>query len=403
MPEAQSESSGLSTGQETNTQPVGPVESSPKISLKVEATATSHDQIRALAETSGRPERENLPETYRGSEYISMLDAQEAGGRASAALFTDIDNTFFRSDRAEASRQLYEGLHEESYPVVAVTGNGIEDVIQRIEAGELPYFPIIAAAVGTEIYVLHEEDGKKVYKKDERYEQILLEKGFDRPKLATTGQQMVEDVKGQNAQYQGETHPEWKLDFQHPIEERAYREGNPPAETPFKMSFHAFASSETSLVALRAEMAKRFPGQQIVISEEINYNSKMQPNDTNKKYNIDILPITKAGAVNYISDTTGVAIKVVAGDSGNDSEMLTGTGDVSIIVGGAKPELTTAVDEVVSETEENRHFQRVRDEEGNLAKLYYREKGEGLGPESIARAIRFLKLAQRLHHDTAEE
>lgn len=232
---------------------------------------------------------------------------------------------------------------------------------------------------------------------------MLLERGYDRTTLATIGQQMVEDVNGKNPDYEGEQHPEWQLDFQHPLEEQAFREGKAPAETPFKMSFYAFANSEDSLAALRAEMASRFPGQEVVISEEINYNSKMQPGDTNKRYCIDILPITKAGAVDYISSTTGVAMRVVAGDSGNDSEALIGTGDVAIIVGGAKPELVAAIDDVVSETEENRHFQRVRDEEGNLTKLYYRERGEGLGPESIARAIRFLKLAQRLHKNAAQD
>jgi len=335
------------------------------------------------------PETKTVKNVYLNSEFSSMLQSQERDGKVPAALFTDIDNSFFRQDRKEASKQLFDGLQQEGYPVVAVTGRSLDQVERRIQLGDFPQFTIIAAAVGTEIYVLHDKDGQKVYEKDEAYEQLLTEKGFNRSELAKAGQKMVEDLR------RGKT--EWQFDFQNPAEELAYREGGLTAETPFKISFYAFADSETSLTALKAEVAKRFPGQQVVVCEEIRYNDGMQVGDTNKKYCIDILPTTKAGAVDYISEATGVAMKVIAGDSGNDTEMLTGTGDVSIVVGGARPELMAVVDDTVSETEDGRHFQRVTDAEGKLTKLYYRELGTGLGPESITRAIKHLKIAQKLH------
>jgi len=358
----------------------------------VDPLATSE----APASQISSPETKTVKNVYVDSEFSSMLASQERDGRVPAALFTDIDNSFFRQDRKEASKQLFDDLQREGYPVVAVTGRSLDATERRIQIGDFPQFPIIAAAVGTEIYVLHDKNGQKVYEKDEVYERMLSEKGYNRPELDKIGQQMAEDLSGRNPAYPN-PHPEWQFDFQKPLEELAYREGKAAVRTPFKISFYAFANSESSLSALRVEAEKRFPGKKIVICEEFGYNDSMQTGDTNKKYCIDILPTTKAGAVDYISEETGVVIKVIAGDSGNDSEMLTGTGDVSIIVGGSRPELISVVDNAVSETEDGRHFQRVTDASGKPIKLYYRERGTGLGPESITRAIRYLKLAQKLH------
>lgn len=312
------------------------------------------DQPDTLRKMEGKIERKNPLSAYIGSEPLHMIIEQEKGGRRPAALFTDIDNTFDRKDRKRASQVLFRDLRQENYPVVAVTGNDFSGVEKRILSGELPCFSIIAGAVGTEIYVLHDENGNKYYKKDEAYEQMLLEKGFNRLELAKTGQRMIEDLGGKNPKYRPLHNLEWGLVFQEPDKEREFMKGKVNAETPFKLSFHAFADSEASLEALKKEVSKHFPGQCVVVCEEINYNSQMQKGNMNKKYCIDILPTTKAGAIEYIADKTGVASKIIAGDSGNDIEMLTGKGDVSITVGGSKPELSRVIDRDIFYSEINK-------------------------------------------------
>lgn len=323
-----------------------------------------------------------------------MLENQEKEGRVSATLFTDIDNTFFRKDRAEASKKMFKDLRQDNYPTVAVTGNSFSVVEKRIQSGELPYFPVIVGAVGTEIYVLHEKEGKKVYEKDEVYEQLLLEKGYNRLELAKTGEQMITDLGGKNPEYK-EPHSEWKIDFQQPEEEQKYKEGKADPETPFKLSFYAFASSPASLEALNTEVSKRFPQKDVVMCEEIGYNSQMHAGDTDKKYCIDILPTTKAGVINYIADKTGVGFKIAAGDSGNDLEMLTGSNaDVSISVGGAKPEVMEYMDHNILDNEINKDIKEIRNSDGKK-KIYYREIGTGRAAESIAKVFKNVKIMQK--------
>jgi HAD superfamily hydrolase (TIGR01484 family) len=353
------------------------------------------DQSGLLRKKEGKIERKNPLSAYIGSEHLNIIREQEREGRLPAALFTDIDNTFYRKDRNWSSKVLFRDLRQENYPVVAVTGNSFSEIEKRMQSGELPYFPIIAGAVGTEIHVLHEKDGKKMYKKDEAYEQVLLAKGYNRLELAKTGQRMIEDLGGKNPEHRP-PHLEWGLVFQKPDKEREFMERKVNAETPFKLSFHAFAASGASLEALKNEVSKRFPGQCVVLCEEVNYNSQMQEDDINKKYNIDILPTTKAGVIDYIGNTTGVAFKVVAGDSGNDAEMLMGSnGDVSIIVGGATAELLGVVDKNIFGNKINKDIKKIRDSTGK-EKLYYREIGTGRGPESISKVFKMLNAIQKI-------
>lgn len=345
--------------------------------------------------TESRIENKDSLSVYIDSEFTKMLNEQRNEKSLTAALFTDIDNTFYRADRDWPSKVLYRDLTKENYPMAAVTGNSFSGIEKRIRSGELPYFPIIAGAVGTEIYVLHEENGEKTYRKDEEYEKFLHETGYDRVKLAKKAWQMIEDMGEKDQKHKG-SYAEWKLGFQEPNKEKEIMEGKKEAETPFKLSLFAFASSNESLESLRSEISKRFPEQRVIICEEINYNSKMLEGDTNKKYNIDILPITKGEAVDYIANKTDVDIKVVAGDSGNDAEMILNTKEgVSIIVGGAKPDLVDTVDRNILKNEINKDIEEIRDNDGKIKKIYYREIGTGRGPESILKVFKMLKNIQK--------
>ncbi|MFA6588414.1 MAG: HAD family hydrolase [Patescibacteria group bacterium] len=345
---------------------------------------------------------EKLLAVYSNSELLKMKANQEERGEEFSALFTDIDNTFHRKDRQQESEALFAKAKEGEYPVVAVTGNHFQGVMKRIESGELPKFPVIIGAVGTEIWVL-QENGE--YAQDLNYQEMLIkEKHFDRPALAQNAAKMIKDFKTE--------FPQAELDYQgtiespHRLAEIAYLQN--PDDTsidvqPFKISFHFFAESEAELEKISKAANERFPEQQLVISEEINFNNQLPPEATRKKYCLDILPITKAGAVEYVSKLTGVKKGMVAGDSGNDVDMLLKTEKLqAVLVGGAKTEALKAGNEAIEPKQANTSFRWIRDDQGRRKAVYF-EKGGRLGPESIEHAARILKKAEGIKKAREEE
>lgn len=324
---------------------------------------------------------------YVNSDCLKMIREQEKNKRHTVALFADIDNTLKRKkgDRDRASEVLFRDLQRENYPIIAVTGNHFSVIEKRIQSRELPYYQIIAGAVGTEIFVLCEENEKKLYKKDREWEEILRAKGYDRLELAKKAEEMIEDLKEKN--------PEWQLNFQWPKKEKECIKENSLGDSPYKLSFHAFASSEASLEALKTEVLGYFLGQRAIFCEEIDYNGTMKEGDNNKKYNIDVLPATKADAVDYIVDKIGVDFKVVAGDSGNDIEMILRGGEkgIGVVVGGSKPELSDIMNKEIFNNKINKEIQITKD-----GKKYYHEISGGLGPESISRVFKMLEKIQKI-------
>lgn len=326
---------------------------------------------------------------YAGSTFAEMLQKQDSKGRVRSALFTDVDWTFYRQDRAAESQELYDSLTAESYPIILVTGNDFSLMRQRIESGKHPYVPMVVGSAGTEVWILHEEDGQKVYKKDPEYEK-LMQTNYDREKLGKEADTLIEDLKTQ--------HPEWSFNYQRldsDEETKAAGADKAPDYQPFKISFYAYASSIEESEAIRGFMEGKFPAQKIIVCEESNYNTKLPEGEKRKKYCVDISAATKGDAVQHVSEEAGIELKVVAGDNQNDLEMLS-KGDVSVLVGGANPGVLIAIDNATPAEGKNKHFQPVEDTEGQLQRLVYREKGESKGPESISRAVRHLKSALRI-------
>ena len=164
----------------------------------------------------------------------------------------------------------------------------------------------------------------------------------------------------------------------------------------FKVSFHFFADSPEGVETIAREAEQRFPGQELVICEEINYNNQLSPEAQRKKYCLDVVPITKAGAVEYVVKRTEVKKGLVAGDSGNDTDMLMKSGKLqAVIVGGAKSELTSAVDATAVEKPGKSSFRRVVGEDGTLKAMYV-ERGDRKGPESINYAGEVLQRADNI-------
>ncbi len=341
-------------------------------------------------------DREFAPEdVYENSPFAQMRAAQAERGEAFTVAFSDVDNTFHRKDRLEASRQLFAGTVEKDYPIVAVTGNDLAGIAKRQEANDLPKFPILIGSVGTEIHVL-QPDG--TYKRDEEYREMLLkEKHFDRPIIAKSAAELITDLSERmpaaELSYQGtEQSPYHQAEVAYLKDPEAHKEN----VQEFKVSFHFFADSPEGVEAIAREAEQRFPGQELVICEEINYNNQLPPEEQRKKYCLDVVPITKAGAVDYVTKRTGVEKGIVAGDSGNDADMLEKSGKLqAVIVGGAKSELTSAVDATAVEKPGKSSFRRVVGEDGTLKAMYV-ERGDRKGPESIRYAGEVLQRAENI-------
>lgn len=351
-----------------------------------------HELMDGVSEFSERNREESdvLRETYEGSDILSFVEKQKAQGNEASALFTDIDNTFIREGREDATRELTEKAREGNYPVIAITGNDFNGVARRIEKGELPYFEAIAGSVGTEIWIKHtDEKGGVSYKKDEFFESILKQTGYDRTEIAKNGLEMISDCE--------KNHPEWKLNFQRPDREKELSLHPDPSHQTYKVSFHFF-SDPSSIENVGGEIEKFFPNQSIVICEEIGYNKKLMLNEGPKKYCLDILPTTKAGAVEYLGKIAGIKKGMVAGDSGNDARMLLESESfIPVLVGGHTQEAKNEVRKSIKTKKGGaRSFQSIEKPGKKTRAIYIEKNPQRQAAQSILRAAEILRRAENI-------
>ncbi|MDO8601890.1 MAG: HAD family hydrolase [bacterium] len=331
-------------------------------------------------------------EAYTDSELIRMLDLQADSGEPETALCVDIDNTFHKKGYEEAMRQLTQNANERHIPIIAVTGNGFEGVLERINSGELPPFAGIAGAVGTELWILHRDatTGKMTYKKDTFFENTLREAVYDRLEIVKKSELMIRELST--------SRPNWQLNFQQPEREEVFLKDQNAEHQPFKTSFHFFASpSEIDVVG--KEIHTRFPGNYIVICEEINHNRTLAENAPIRKYCIDILPIGKSGVITYLSKLVGIKQGIVAGDSGNDIEMLTRScGLDAVLVGGHTAEAASEIHKLIHRRKDGqRSFQRIVGPDGIERAVYVEPKGsKRQAAESILRAVTILRRTRNI-------
>jgi len=179
---------------------------------------------------------DDLTRTYSASELLRRITTQRSDNQEPAALFTDIDKTFYRIGKEDASRALYEKMETKGWPIIVVTGNDLAEVVSRIEKKELPAFHAIVGSVGTELWVLHQKNGElPQYEQDIFYDRLLKKSGFDRSGIVRSARAMINDFS--------RIHPEWKFDFQHPEKERQPGLSVDVTYQPFKVSFYFFAVS----------------------------------------------------------------------------------------------------------------------------------------------------------------
>lgn len=149
--------------------------------LKIESCRSNNEMI------------DDFIETYQGSELEKKLSKQGSGEKR-RALFTDIDDTFFRKGTESAMSNLTSLLKDKSAPIIAVTGNDFAGLFKkRLKTGELPYFDAIIGSVGTEIFILHKnEDGSVEYKRDKCFDNMLAGLEFDRKSLVKKSTELID-------------------------------------------------------------------------------------------------------------------------------------------------------------------------------------------------------------------
>lgn len=236
------------------------------------------------------------------------------------ALFTDIDDTFI--DRAgrpaalQAARDVREHTAKNNMSLVLVSGLAFDAIQARIVTGEIPEPEAIMAAVGTDIW-LRQPNGKWLH--DDFYTAKLQTTGYDQANVRLKATQFIA------------AHPGHELQL------------DPHGFGAHKVSLNFMGDG--AVVAQLADAARAtFPNFKIVTCQEIHYNATLSPGAGALKFCLDIVPATKADALQYMLDALKIQAGFKAGDSGNDADMLLNPDSLlPILVGGYKPELLAAV------------------------------------------------------------
>lgn len=254
-------------------------------------------------------ERRAIPEpegVYADSSMALKIASRVKKGNQPIALFTDIDNTFYRQEEAELSGKLASILDENKWGLVYVTGRDLPAVEGQ---DDLPQADIVVASVGTEIFV-KKPDG--TYEQDSGYRKLLLGT-WDRAEVYKVAQQLVNENEA--------------LEFQpRDVSGTFVREGAGQEPQEFKISFNISGDQKTA-DQICALVEERISGARVVLSQDIHKENW---------WNLDLLPIHagKELAVRHLTEKLGL-IGHVGGDSGNDISMLVDSGLPAILVGNA--------------------------------------------------------------------
>jgi HAD superfamily hydrolase (TIGR01484 family) len=247
-----------------------------------------------------------LEGVYADSAIGAKIEARVKAGNQPIALFSDIDNTFYKKGEVDLSEKLDRMLTKNNWGLVYDTGR---DFPMVDEQKDLPKADVVVGAVGTEIFV-KKSDGN--YEQDQDYRDLLLGT-WDRDEVYVIAQELVDENEG--------------LIFQpRDVPGAAERGDTDQSPQEFKISFNIEGDHERAR-QITSTIEGRLPGARVILSQDIN-----RPD----WWNVDLLPVHagKELAVRYLSEKLGIG-GMVSGDSGNDMSMLTESGCPGILVGNA--------------------------------------------------------------------
>ncbi len=108
--------------------------------------------------------------------------------------------------------------------------------------------------------LLHQDASEKILHKEDSYEHMLFEKGYQRTHIARQAFSVILEVRIE--------HQNWNLDFQKPESERQFQEGKTSIQTngqtetqqPFKVSYYAFARFLDEFKEIQEQIVLQVPG-----------------------------------------------------------------------------------------------------------------------------------------------
>lgn len=241
---------------------------------------------------------------------------QRSRGDLPRAVFADIDDTFIDRAGSPAALQAAQDLRNISAntetPLILVSGVGFDAILARVFSGEIPEPEVIVGAVGTDIW-LRSKDGD--WQKDDAYAAFLRGIGYSPEAVKLLAEEFMSDHSDRGFHFDPNGFGEHKVSLQ-------------------------FLGDDESSERLADVAREHFVPFKIITCKEIHYNAKLPAGAKILKYCMDIVPVTKAGAVEYLRSALGVEAGFKAGDSGNDADMLLAHDPLMpIIVGGSKSEL----------------------------------------------------------------
>lgn len=312
-------------------------------------------------------------------------------GKKYKVLFTDIDDTYLcsaslgKSKTIKATHILTDFLNKHSIPVIAVTARSIQDVQHGYISQYLPKFDAIASSLGTELW-LRDQHGKYVQDKS-YYNKILNDTGYKRDKIHAICKQFIKQART--------LYPHMRIIFQFQDKESNIEKARAQQELlPFKISMNFRSSPETAHalnILLKKILSKKgLPKVKTVLS----IDKKKGPDIY--RYNFDVVAATKDMAVSYIQKKYNCK-GIVAGDSGNDKNMILRAGDAAIVVGKCKQDLREIVQKHA--VRKHKYISSIQNE-GNNRIVYIEPQNSKLeGPQSILNAlVLFMELKILLHN-----
>lgn len=292
-----------------------------------------------------------------------------------------------------ATRDVVEFVRSRHIPIIPVSGIDLPMLVRHQTQESLPrQIDVAVLSVGTEIWLL-QEDGSYVL--DTHYKNYIEnEIGFKRDRIYSICVEYKETIDKMIAC--GEL-PDLQFDFQ-PRDKKenvaAYKALTPETmeplsgalpPQPYKISYNFIGTREVAgrLQSIGKSLLKRtgYPEIRLLLSQDRRLDDGLI------RYNIDVVPVTKDAAINYLKQRLGCFV-LYAGDSQNDKPAIENAADVSIIVGNARQDL---LDSIRSWTRLGGRKIRKYRQNNRTVRIYLDSNHHNKGPESLLNSFHELE------------
>lgn len=341
------------------------------------------------------PQMLKLVQKYVGIDEATISSIMTALEEQNKPNLIKIFNDIYR----QATETVRARLEKDNIPVIAVTGRDLDLVLkdQRLYSDGKPHFDGIFTAVGTEFYIAQKNsDGTVTYVEDPAWTEKMKEKNFNNEAITHACEEILHEltVPGSDKtrwnltlsdRYRGHNKEAW----QKHITEGTERPTTPPPEK-YKISMYCDYESPDQAEELRHLLKSKL--------DAINYKGEVVISHDPKygRYNIDIVAVNKADAVNFLNEKYGAkhnARTMYAENSENGQAALLNLGGV--MVGGSTEGLKRAVEaqpktwesHILAEEDKDKSMFHVYGEPEDQ-KIIFKGSSVDDGPISLLRALR---------------